>query len=722
MRNVLFGVFCKVGALCLCIPYSVNAQSFEKNYTPLRSTGTLPELFVKSAHVQTEEEIVKLSLDKDKDKETKEKFIRANNYFIKDLLMSGDVLVNDPLTAYVNKVAAEVIEQNPNVGSQPIQIFVTKSPEVNAYAFDKGIIFVNVGLLAQLENEAQLAYILAHEMIHIYKKHSVAEYLQNTQLKNQSSYEKMEGEERQMEKYRFSKEQEFEADIEGLALIKKTKYSAKAVMGAFDVLQYSYLPFELVDFKKSFFEDEYLKIPDTLNLKKVSAIKTNDDYDDSKSSHPNIRKRRLSIEKDVKEMNEAGRKKYLVSEGAFKSMREMARFELCRIYLLKRDYVNAIYGAYILSQKYPDNLYLKKIVARGLYNIVVSKTNKEFSTSIKLGQSSNFFIDDYQRVEGAPQRLYYLLDNLSAAETNVVALSFVYKAAKQYPKDNTLSVLTDSLFSCLANSNKLLLDNFSKQASSELKDTIKQVAIVEEPVEESKYAIIKKQQITADMEETGFIKFAFVGLMKDDEFVERYKKMAGRSEFDKEEYLSRKISSSKKTKEDEFLGINKVIFMDPYYRKVKISNDEVLIKYEESDERQAKLTEIQKKCADLLKIDYVEISTKNISASDIELYNETSLINEWLAERFKHGNNAEIMECSEGIKELIKKRGTKYIALTGVYNSNKKNNSYFFMLLDLESGKVMRSENKQNREKDRMDLLHAYVYNSLMHVSKKAKK
>ena len=121
-------------------------------------------------------------------------------------------------------------------------------------------------------------------------------------------------EERQIEKFQFSKEQEFDADKEGLAFIEKTNYSIKAAMGAFDVLQYSYLPFELVDFQKSFFEDDYLKIPDTLDLKKVSAIKINDDYDDSKSSHPNIRKRRARIDKEAKRINETGRKSYLVSE------------------------------------------------------------------------------------------------------------------------------------------------------------------------------------------------------------------------------------------------------------------------------------------------------------------------------------------------------------------------------------------------------------------------
>src|SRR5207245_302272 len=108
---------------------------------------------------------------------------------------------------------------------QQLHIYVSKSPNVNAFAFDKGFIFVNVGLLAQLENEAQLAYVLAHEITHIVKKHSITEYIENIKLDNGTSgYERGSYDDRSMAKYRFSKDQESEADREGLTLLKQTSY------------------------------------------------------------------------------------------------------------------------------------------------------------------------------------------------------------------------------------------------------------------------------------------------------------------------------------------------------------------------------------------------------------------------------------------------------------------------------------------------------------------
>jgi hypothetical protein len=209
-----------IGMLLFAGLFNIKAQQFTTDYSPLKSTGKLPEIFLKKPDVLSKEEIQN---DPSRNR-YKERYITSTNYFISTLFLSGQVLVNDPLTEYVNKVAAEVVKQNPGIGIDHVQLFVTKSPEVNAYAFDKGYIFINIGLIAQLENEAQLAYIIAHEMIHISKKHSVAEYLEN---QRNIKYDKGESEDRILARYRFSKEQEREADVAGLDLIKKTNYSAK---------------------------------------------------------------------------------------------------------------------------------------------------------------------------------------------------------------------------------------------------------------------------------------------------------------------------------------------------------------------------------------------------------------------------------------------------------------------------------------------------------------
>ena len=48
--------------------------------------------------------------------------------------------------------------------------------EVNAFALPNGSIYVNSGLLSRMENEAQLAGVLAHEVTHVVNRHSYLEY------------------------------------------------------------------------------------------------------------------------------------------------------------------------------------------------------------------------------------------------------------------------------------------------------------------------------------------------------------------------------------------------------------------------------------------------------------------------------------------------------------------------------------------------------------------
>ena len=88
---------------------------------------------------------------------------------------SGLVYVNQDLDAYLNQVArrlepAEVFQRI------PFRVRVLSSPRVNAFAFPNGVIYIHTGLLARLDNEAQLATLLGHEMTHATHRHAIKEF------------------------------------------------------------------------------------------------------------------------------------------------------------------------------------------------------------------------------------------------------------------------------------------------------------------------------------------------------------------------------------------------------------------------------------------------------------------------------------------------------------------------------------------------------------------
>jgi predicted Zn-dependent protease len=61
--------------------------------------------------------------------------------------------------------------------SRPIEFrfFVIEDPTINAASLPDGTLLVNTALLGAIENEAQLAFVLSHEMAHVLQTHSKRE-------------------------------------------------------------------------------------------------------------------------------------------------------------------------------------------------------------------------------------------------------------------------------------------------------------------------------------------------------------------------------------------------------------------------------------------------------------------------------------------------------------------------------------------------------------------
>lgn len=103
------------------------------------------------------------------------------------MIHSGRVLYGDPLTNYANRML-DKLKAVSDDNFDHVQIFTLKSNEVNAFATHQGVIFMTVGLWGQLENETQLAFVLAHELSHVANKHSLLTYQHNKDLEQSTRY------------------------------------------------------------------------------------------------------------------------------------------------------------------------------------------------------------------------------------------------------------------------------------------------------------------------------------------------------------------------------------------------------------------------------------------------------------------------------------------------------------------------------------------------------
>lgn len=91
---------------------------------------------------------------------------------LKSVAAVGPVHPDDQLQRYVNLVGRTVARQ----GSRPhlpYTFTVLESPEVNAFAAPGGYVFLTTGALALMEDESELAGVLAHEVAHVSERHLI---------------------------------------------------------------------------------------------------------------------------------------------------------------------------------------------------------------------------------------------------------------------------------------------------------------------------------------------------------------------------------------------------------------------------------------------------------------------------------------------------------------------------------------------------------------------
>ena len=85
---------------------------------------------------------------------------------------SGVLYQDAELENYLNLIVKKLQVNSTSPGIS-FQIKVVKDPNLNAFAFPNGVIYVHTGILARMDNEAQLAALLAHEMIHCTHRHTL---------------------------------------------------------------------------------------------------------------------------------------------------------------------------------------------------------------------------------------------------------------------------------------------------------------------------------------------------------------------------------------------------------------------------------------------------------------------------------------------------------------------------------------------------------------------
>jgi predicted Zn-dependent protease len=188
---------------------------------------------------------------------------------------SGFVYKDADLEAYLNEVAGKL--QSPDApAGRPFRILVLRDPQLNAFAYPNGVIYLHSGLLARMDNEAQLATLLGHEMAHCTNQHALKAFRKLKNERPASTFQVYEGDGSGNRTdllsilgpggalagiTAYTRELEAEADDAGLRLVVRAGYDPKEGAKLFDHLKDE---IEIHHFNESFLLETHPKIEERI--------------------------------------------------------------------------------------------------------------------------------------------------------------------------------------------------------------------------------------------------------------------------------------------------------------------------------------------------------------------------------------------------------------------------------------------------------------------------
>ncbi|MEO5573755.1 MAG: M48 family metallopeptidase [Gammaproteobacteria bacterium] len=166
----------------------------------------------------------------------------------------GGLYPNEQVQDYVNRIGQTVVA-NSRAKNGPYQYqfhVLADDQTVNAFALPGGQIFITSALLSKLENEAQLAGVLGHEIGHVIGRHA-AEHLAKGKLSQLlvgaagvAGSDQMGGGQgtamiasvvANLTSLQYGRKDELESDTLGIDFMAEAGYDPRAMVGVMDILE-----------------------------------------------------------------------------------------------------------------------------------------------------------------------------------------------------------------------------------------------------------------------------------------------------------------------------------------------------------------------------------------------------------------------------------------------------------------------------------------------------
>lgn len=434
--------------LLLC--HFSNAQLTER-YTPRKTHSELSKDLINGLESQFEEEDKGMPGNRE---------IRQINFDRRMTFMGkvlgGAFIKDDSLERYVDNVLNKIVSNNA-LQSYPRRVLILSSPHVNAVCYGQGIYAVTVSLLGRIENESQLAFILAHELAHDELGHIRTRIVQEANLDledraREQTFKIISGKivKEEIEAFRkliydfskHSRKNEMRADSMAITLLRNAHYNEREAFAALTILQSAqapkhevgaelFAPFHSAHYP---FEDYWLN--DRLTVYSKKYMGTFLYSSDSIESHPSIALRKNVLRPYLRnQLQDTIQHQPL---NFVNEVSEIAAFETVESAYKNKEYDLSLYYALQLYNRYPHNAYLISRIGKILTDLYEAQNASRFHdylakythnygeelklinsflhnlTQKELGEVAFHFLNNESNFNSSDKSHYYLLWKISS--------------------------------------------------------------------------------------------------------------------------------------------------------------------------------------------------------------------------------------------------------------------------------------------------------------------
>jgi hypothetical protein len=371
---------------------------------------------------------------------------------IEEIIESGTIVTDPKINAYYQQILKTIIDGNPSITTD-IKLLVVRYDWPNAVCYGNGVLLINLGLVERLENEAQIAFVISHEIAHQYSNHvnkKISKWA--LQLNSEEAREKlkdvsMEKDGAKIELFKFVKgsifdirkhfrDNELEADSIAFLFMLNTPYDhdqGARTMEILDSIDQEFFEKSILDFRWFFdslaipYKQSWEFLSKASSLKVIEKTQQDSIEEDSLKTHPDCILRRDALIRQSKRHNsEKSYEANVQGITQFRYQLNASYVEVINTLYTDSSYAGSIYKAMEMAHIYQDDAYPHIIISSSLGELNINQRNRTLGKVLPLPRYGK--TDPFHRVVA-------FLNELSRTETAALGYWYLRKTVTEIPEN-----------------------------------------------------------------------------------------------------------------------------------------------------------------------------------------------------------------------------------------------------------------------------------------------